>query len=498
MRSQGINKNFTEAKVDALAVVVFKDEKGTAGVLKDLNRLSGGMIASVIKDEGFKGGKGETALIRFKKTAKISASRILLVGAGDKKEYSVADVSVVAGTAARSLRDKSLSKFALDPRCGSAAAEVAAAAAEGAITSQFEIDKYKTKGKNDKEIKTFVLFIDGAKPADLRNGLSRGTAIGESMNFTRELANEPPNILTPTEIAKRAQKMAKEVGLKCQILTEAQMKKLGMNSLLSVSLGSEQPAKMIVLRYTPKKNTGKKGELLSFVGKGVMFDTGGISIKPSANMDAMKYDMSGGASVLGAMRAIGLLKPTIPVLGVVGCVENMPDGKASRPSDVVTAMNGKTIEILNTDAEGRLVLADAVAYAEKQGATKIVDLATLTGAVVVALGSHNTGIMGNDQALVDEIIETGKEVGEGFWQLPIGEEYSKEIKSDIADVKNMGSKGRAGTIAGGVFIQEFIDKAKWGHLDIAGTAWADGAKPNQSKGPTAVGVRTLVRMAEKG
>lgn len=498
MKSQGINKNFSEAKVEALAVAVFKDEKGTSGVLKDLNSLSGGMIASVIKEEGFTGGKGETTLIRFKKSGKVSATRLLLIGAGEKKDYAASDVSVVAGTAARRLRDKNLKTLALDPRFDGDAREIATMAAQGAVTSQFDIDKYKTKGKNDKEIKTFVLFVDGAKPADLKNGLSRGVALGESMNFTRDLANEPPNILHPTEMAKRAQKMAKEVGLKCQILSEAQMKKMGMNSLLSVSLGSEQPAKMIVLKYTPKKNTGKKGELLSLVGKGVMFDTGGISIKPSANMDAMKYDMSGGATVLGAMRAIALLKPSIPVLGVVGCVENMPDGKASRPSDVVKAMNGKTIEILNTDAEGRLVLADAVAYAEKQGATKIIDMATLTGAVVVALGSHNTGIMGNDQELLDDIIETGKEVGEGFWQLPIGEEYSNEVKSEIADVKNMGNKGHAGTIAGGVFIQEFIDKAKWGHLDIAGTAWADGAKPHQSKGPTAVAVRTLVRLAEKG
>lgn len=497
MKSQGINKNFSGAKVDALAVAVFKDEKGTAGVLKELNTLSGGMIASVIKDEGFKGGKGDTALIRFKK-AGVSASRILLVGAGDQKDYKVCDVSAVAGTATRCLRDRNFSSFAFDPRSAGDAAEVAATAAQGVVTSGFEIDKYKTKNKNDKAIKSFVLFIDGAKPADLKNGLSRGTDLGDSMNFTRDLANEPPNILHPTEMAKRAQQMAKEVGLKCQILNESQMKKLGMNSLLSVSLGSEQPAKLIVLKYTPKKNTGKKGELLSFVGKGVMFDTGGISIKPSANMDAMKYDMSGGATVLGAMRAIALLKPTIPVLGVVGCVENMPDGKASRPSDVVTAMNGKTIEILNTDAEGRLVLADAVAYAEKEGATKIIDMATLTGAVVVALGSQNTGVMGNDQELVDEIIDTGKEVGEGFWQLPIGEDYSADIKSDIADVKNIGNKGRAGTIAGAVFIQEFIDKAKWGHLDIAGTAWADGAKPHQAKGPTAVAVRTLVRIAEKG
>ena len=293
------------------------------------------------------------------------------------------------------------------------------------------------------------------------------------------LANEPPNILTPTEIANRAKKMAKEVGLTCQVLNEAQMEKMGMGSLISVSLGSEQPAKLVVLKYTPKKSTGKKGELLGLVGKGVMFDTGGISLKPGEGMDAMKYDMSGAATVFGTMSAIALLKPSVPVIGVMGCVENMPDGKASRPSDVVTAMNGKTVEILNTDAEGRLVLADAVAYAEKQGATHIIDMATLTGAVIIALGNLNTGIMGNDQEFVDSVIESGKEVGEGYWQLPL-KGYEKEVKSDIADVKNIGTKRRAGTIAGGLFIQEFIDKAKWAHLDIAGTAWADSPKPNQS------------------
>ena len=211
----------------------------------------------------------------------------------------------------------------------------------------------------------------------------------------------------------------------------------------------------------------------------------------------MKYDMSGGATVIGTMRAIALLKPTIPVLGVVAAVENMPDGKATRPSDVVTAMNGKTVEIFNTDAEGRLVLADAVAYAEKQGATKIVDMATLTGAVIVALGDLNTGIMGNDQEFVDEIIETGKEVGEGYWQLPVSKEYSKQIRSDIADIKNIGPRGKAGTIMGAVFIQEFIDKAKWAHLDIAGTAWSDETKAHQGKGPTGVAIRTLLKYVEK-
>ncbi len=298
-------------------------------------------------------------------------------------------------------------------------------------------------------------------------------------------------------MAKRAQAMAKEFGLKCEILDEAKMIKLGMGSLMSVSIGSEQPAKLIVLKYAPAKSTGKKGELLALVGKGITFDTGGISLKPGENMDAMKYDMSGGATVLGTMRAIAQIKPSVPVLGIVAAVENMPDGKASRPSDVVTASNGKTIEILNTDAEGRLVLADAVAYAEKNGATTIVDMATLTGAVIVALGDQNTGIMGNDQALVDEIIDCGKDTGEGFWQLPVSAEYSKQIRSDIADIKNIGPRGKAGTIMGAVFIQEFIDKAKWAHLGIAGTAWADGAKPHQSKGPTGVAVRSLLKLVER-
>jgi leucyl aminopeptidase len=291
--------------------------------------------------------------------------------------------------------------------------------------------------------------------------------------------------------------MARETGLKCEVLDEAKMIKMGMGSLMSVSLGSEQPARLIVLRYTPAKSKGKKGDLLALVGKGITFDTGGISLKPGEGMDAMKYDMSGGATVLGTMRAIALIKPSVPVLGVVAAVENMPDGKASRPSDVVTAMNGKTIEILNTDAEGRLILADAVAYAEQQGATRIVDMATLTGAVIVALGDINTGIMGNDQDFVDEIVACGREAGEGFWQLPVGPEYSKQIRSDIADIKNIGPRGKAGTIMGAVFIQEFVDKAKWAHLDIAGTAWSDGVKPHQAKGPTGVAIRSLIRLVEK-
>lgn len=497
MKFQAITGNFTEANVDALAVTVFKGEKPSSGVLKDLDKLSGNLITAVMKAEEFKGEKGETALLRFAAKGKVKATRIMLIGVGDKAKYDSSAVGNVSGAATRFLRARNLKSFALLARSDGSAVEVAQNAAQGFVTSQFELDKYKTKDKKTQTVDSLVICIEGAKAADLKKGIDRGVAIGEAMNFTRDLANEPPNILQPTEMAKRAQAMAKEFGLKCEILDEAKMTKLGMGSLMSVSIGSEQPAKLIVLKYTPTRSTAKKGELLALVGKGITFDTGGISLKPGENMDAMKYDMSGGATVLGTMRAIAQIKPSVPVLGIVAAVENMPDGKASRPSDVVTASNGKTIEILNTDAEGRLVLADAVAYAEKNGATTIVDMATLTGAVIVALGDQNTGIMGNDQALVDEIIDCGRDTGEGFWQLPVSAEYSKQIRSDIADIKNIGPRGKAGTIMGAVFIQEFIDKAKWAHLDIAGTAWCDSNRPHQSKGPTGVAVRSLLKLVER-
>ncbi|HTH51996.1 MAG TPA: leucyl aminopeptidase [Pyrinomonadaceae bacterium] len=497
MKFQGISAQFADANADALAVPVFKGEKPSDGLLKELDKLTGGLVASLYKAEDFKGDSGSEALIRFENRGKGKASRLLLLGVGDEKDYKPHSVAAASGAATRFFRKRNIKSFALLPRGGADAVTTAQNAVQGAITSQFELDKYKTKDKNEKAVNSLVICIDGAKPADLKRGIDRGEAIGESMNFTRDLANEPPNILTPSEMARRAQAMAREVGLKCEVLDEAKMIKMGMGSLMSVSLGSEQPARLIVLRYTPARSTGKKGDLLALVGKGITFDTGGISLKPGEGMDAMKYDMSGGATVLGTMRAIALMKPSVPVLGVVAAVENMPDGKASRPSDVVTAMNGKTIEILNTDAEGRLILADAVAYAEQQGATRIVDMATLTGAVIIALGDINTGIMGNDQDFVDEIVECGREAGEGFWQLPVGPEYSKQIRSDIADIKNIGPRGKAGTIMGAVFIQEFVDKAKWAHLDIAGTAWCDGVKPHQAKGPTGVAIRSLINLVEK-
>jgi leucyl aminopeptidase len=297
-------------------------------------------------------------------------------------------------------------------------------------------------------------------------------------------------------MADRARDIATEFGLSVDVLDEARMEQEGMGALLSVSRGSEQPAKLIILKYTPRDATHDDDNLLAFVGKGITFDSGGISLKPGENMELMKYDMTGGATVLGAMRAIAQLKPSIAVLGVVPSSENLPSGKATKPGDVVKAMSGKTIEIINTDAEGRLILSDAICYAKKLGAKRIIDMATLTGAVSIALGDVNTAILGTDQALINEVIEAGREVGEKFWQLPLDKEYTKQIKSDIADIKNVGGR-KAGTITAAAFLKEFADGVSWAHLDIAGTAWGDDAKPFRAKGPTGIAVRTLINIVDR-
>jgi leucyl aminopeptidase len=296
--------------------------------------------------------------------------------------------------------------------------------------------------------------------------------------------------MTPTALAQKAEEVAKDYGLELDVLDEAQMKELGMGSLLGVAQGSAEPAKMIVLRYTPKTDSD---ETIAIVGKGVTFDTGGISIKPSDGMEKMKYDMAGGATTISAMRAIAQIKPAVNVIGIVPAVENMPGGRAQRPGDVVRAMTGKTIEVINTDAEGRLILADAVAYARQLGATKIIDLATLTGAVSIALGDVYVAILGNNQEWIDEVIAAGRQVGEKLWQLPLDKEYREQIKSEIADIKNVGGR-KAGTITGAYFIREFVEDTPWAHLDIAGTAWNDSNKPYLAVGPTGVCVRTLVNL----
>jgi leucyl aminopeptidase len=485
-----------ELDVQALAVAVFKSEKADDGFLKKLDELSGGLVRSALDADEFNGKEGETAYFHLVGNNSLKARRLLLIGVGEASDYQNAQVSHMAGTAVRSLRSKNVKSIAVLPRASGDAFEVAAKAAEGGYVALFDPDKYRTVDKEEKKIDRFVVNIEGAEEDALQRGVNVGRIVGESVNFTRDMANEPGAYMTPTDMAERAREIANEFGLSLDVLDEARMEQEGMGSLLSVARGSDQPAKLIILKYTPTTPPSDSRELLAFVGKGVTFDSGGISLKPGLDMEMMKYDMTGGATVMGAMRAIAQLKPPIPILGVAPCTENLPSGKATKPGDVVKAMTGKTIEIINTDAEGRLILADAIAYAKKLGATTVIDMATLTGAVSIALGDVNTAVLGTDQALIDEIIAAGREVGEKYWQLPLDKEYSKQIKSDIADIKNVGGR-KAGTITAAAFLKEFTDGISWAHLDIAGTAWGDEAKPYRSKGPTGIAVRTLLRIVER-
>lgn len=496
MQIESHSGSFQEIDVQAVAIAVFKDEKADDGFLKDLDEITGGVISSVIESEELKGKEGEIVYVHLVGNSDIKARRLLLVGVGDRADYTTTQVSQMAGTAVRALRGKNAKSIAVVPRLDGNAEEIGSVVVEGSFISLFDPDKYRTSDKEERQITRLVVVLDGADETSLKRGVERGQIIGESVNFTRDLANEPGAYMTPTIMADRAREVANEFGLSVDVLDEARMEQEGMGSLLSVARGSDEPGKLIILKYTPPNAVEESEELLAFVGKGITFDSGGISLKPGENMELMKYDMSGGATVMGAMRAIAQLKPSIPVLGVIPCAENLPSGKATKPGDVVRAMTGKTIEVINTDAEGRLVLADAIAYAKKLGATRIVDMATLTGAVSIALGDVNVAVLGTDQELIDEIIMAGKEAGEKFWQLPLDKEYSRQIKSDIADIKNVGGR-KAGTITAAAFLKEFADGVSWAHLDIAGTAWADEAKPYRSKGPTGIAVRTLLKIVSR-
>lgn len=487
-------QSITKVDADALAVAVFKGEKADDGILKTLDKAAGGVVNSVIKSEEFSAKEGETAYFHLTDSG-LRARRLLLVGCGDRSEYKARQVSQMAGSAARFLRSKNAKTIAIVPRSDGDVEKAAQWTISGAVMGLFEPDKYRTKDKEQRQVERFEVVIEGADKKALERGAERGLIIGESVNFTRDLANEPGGYMTPTHMAERAKKIAKDFGLSIDVLDQKQIEKLGMGSFLGVARGSEEPPKLIVLKYTPPKKVKSDG-LLALVGKGITFDSGGISLKPGENMELMKYDMSGAATVMGTMRAIAQLKPSVPVLGIAPCCENLPSGKATKPGDVLRAMTGKTIEVINTDAEGRLILADGIAYAKKLGATQIIDMATLTGAVSIALGDVNTAILGTDQKLIDSFIAAGKEVGEKFWQLPLDNEYTNQIKSDIADIKNVGGK-KAGTITATAFLKEFADGVSWAHLDIAGTAWGAPATPYRSKGPTGVAVRTLVEFIER-
>jgi leucyl aminopeptidase len=446
--------------------------------------------AEVIANGEVTGKSLETTLLHH--PAGVKAKRLLLVGGGKAQSFTGFELRRVAGTAVRTLKSRGLRSFAFAvPQAGRSADQAVKAIVEGAFVGNFDADTYKSDRK-DQKIDELTVVVSG-DTSKLQTALEEARMIGESQNFTRELVNEPSNRMTPTMLADRAKKMAQEVGLKCEVYGADKIKELKMGAFWSVAQGSDEPPALIVLRYEPAG--APERPVLGLVGKGITFDTGGISIKPADGMEKMKYDMAGGAAMLGAMRAIALLKPNLKVTMIVCATENMPSGKAQKPGDVQIAMSGKSIEIINTDAEGRLVLADGLYYARQLGCTHLVDAATLTGAVVVALGYVNAGIFANDEKMYDRFSKAEDRAGEKFWRMPLDDEYKEVIKSGIADIVNSGGRW-GGAITAAMFLKEFAEDTPWLHLDIAGTAWTEEAKPWIAKGPSGIAVRSLVEFVK--
>lgn len=425
--------------------------------------------------------------------AELKAKRLLILGVGKAAKVSVTEIRKAAGAAVRFAKPRNIRQitFVLPEHEGLDLPAVARAAVEGAFVGDFDPDTYRSDRK-DRSIEQFTIVAPAnADKAAIQAAFREGVILGESQNFTRTLVNEPGNRMTPTILGERAAAMCKEQGLACEVHSTDKIKELKMGAFWAVAQGSDEPPALIVMRYEPK-DAPKDGPVLALVGKGITFDTGGISIKPADGMEKMKYDMAGGAAMIGAMRAIAQLKPKVRVIGVVCSAENMPSGKAYKPGDIAIAMSGKAIEVLNTDAEGRMVLADGLHYAKQLGATHLIDAATLTGACVVALGMINAGVFTNDEASYEHFQKALEISGEKFWRLPVEDEYRDMIVSHIGDITNTGNSRWGGAITAAMFLKEFADETPWLHLDIAGVAWMEEQKPWIAKGPSGVAVRSIV------
>ena len=476
METKLVYQPFDKIEADAAAAVLFEDEAAPAEL-----KFAAAWLDELRGSGEFAGKADEMAV--WHQPAGIRSKRLVVIGGGKRAGF---DLRKAVATTVRALKQKGVKKLAWWLNGGDAEAAV-----EGAIVGAFEADQHKTANQG-KPLDEFCV-VSATNGAALDEAFERGRIIGESQNFTRELANEPANVLTPLILAERAKAMAAECGLEFEMLDQDRMRQLGMGSLLGVAQGSAEPPALIIVRYKPE-STAKSADHLALIGKGVTFDTGGVSIKPADGMEKMKYDMSGGAAVLGAMRAISKLRPTIPVTAFVPAVENMVGSKAQRPGDIVKSLDGKTIEVLNTDAEGRLILIDAITYAKRQGCTHLIDVATLTGAIVVALGHVNTGAFSNNEALLGRVMAAARTEGEKMWHMPMDDDYKELLKSAFADLANIGGRW-GGAVSAAWFLREFVGDTPWVHLDIAGTAWLDDAKPSMAKGPTGVCVRTFVKLA---
>jgi len=489
-----IGGDIIKTESGAIVVGLFEGKKSLDGDVASIDRALEGVISSLIKSEEVKGKLDEVNVIHS--LGKLAAERVVIIGLGKKKELTTDKIRGVIAIACRQLKKQRV-EYIATVNYGEGinkiiAEDSAQAIAEGALLGLYSFKKYMTDKEDKKaDIKKITIVCSRKTSINLvKKGVDKGRIIAEATNLARDMVNEPANYMTPSHMAEMAGRIAKENKLKIAVLDSEKMQELGMGALMGVAQGSCQPPKFITLDYKGKRNGGVE---LALVGKGITFDSGGISIKPSSKMDEMKTDMAGGASVMAVMAAIARLKPRINVIAMVPAVENLPSGSALKPGDVLKAMNGKTIEIISTDAEGRLILADALGYANKLKAKRIVDVATLTGACVVALGHVCTGVFGNDKEMIGKVINAGDVAGEPMWQMPMNEEYKEQNKSEIADIKNAASGG-AGAITAAQFLAEFVGDTPWAHLDIAGTSYGDKERKYYTKGATGVPVRTLVNL----
>jgi leucyl aminopeptidase len=475
----------------ALVVGCFED--AAEGLFEECDQALEGLLQRMLESREFRGKSGATRLIHT--FGKMPAERLLLVGLGKKEELDTERLRQAAGEATQALKGARIPTFAsalLFAGEGDAAIE---AVCEGSLLAGYSFDEYKTREKEDRfRFEAMTLLIpETAKAADPQQPVELALAACRGVVSARNLVSHPGNVVTPGHLADVARDLATRCGLKCQVLEVGELERLGMNALLSVGRGSVEPPRLIVLEYD-----WGEGSPTVLVGKGITFDSGGISLKPGAGMEQMKTDMAGAAAVLGTLEAVALQKLPVRVVGIIPTAENMPGSKAYKPGDIIKSMSGTTIEITNTDAEGRLILCDALHYAVTNYApAAVIDIATLTGACVVALGHEATGIMTNDRRLVEELQQAGERTGERLWELPVWDCYGEAMKSDVADLKNAGSRD-GGAILAGWFLKQFVGGTRWAHLDIAGTAWAEKARPYVPKGATGIGVRLLLQYLRPG
>ncbi len=494
MRLKVVSGDITKLEVDALIINLFEGVSLPSGATLAVDKAIDGVITQLIASGEIKGKLGELTLIHS--LGKIPASRVVVAGLGKQPELTLERIRSLVAEAYRFLQGKEVKRIATIAHGagigGIEPAKAAQAIAEGSILGLYTFRRHITKEPETNKIEEFWLVErDESKRAELERGFVTGKVIAEATNSARDMINEPANFMTPSDMAEIAKRLATEYHLECTVLEQEQMRELGMGALLGVAQGSQQAPKFIILQYRGDISSQKS---LGLVGKGITFDSGGISIKPSEDMADMKGDMAGGATVMATLRAIAELKPKINITALIPATENLPSGAALKPGDVLKAMNGKTIEIISTDAEGRLILADALSYARKLGLSPLVDLATLTGACRVALGDVVSGAFTNNQEWLNKVIKAGEETGERLWQMPMYEEYKERNKSEVADIKNTGGR-YGGAITAAQFLSEFVEDTPWVHLDIAGTSLSDKEKGYIVKGATGVGVRTMVNLA---